>query len=138
MKVLQILVLLLLMSAAPLMAVDSMQITIIDSATETEPLLAKPGTYLGEKFTFEDKHADDVLVRVGVWEAGMGKSVLKNFPFTEYVLMISGRVVVTEENGTSNTFEAGDTFVIPKGWSGTWDIKERMKKQIVRIGAIPE
>ena len=138
MKVLQILVSLLLMSAAPLMAVDSMQITIIDSATETEPLLAKPGTYLGEKFTFEDKHADDVLVRVGVWEAGMGKSVLKNFPFTEYVLMISGRVVVTEENGTSNTFEAGDTFVIPKGWSGTWDIKERMKKQIVRIGAIPE
>jgi len=78
-------------------------------------------------------HSGDVQVRVGVWEAGMGKLVLDNFPFTEYVLMISGSVIVTEENGVSMTFKAGDTFVIPKGWSGVWDVQERMKKQIVRV-----
>ena len=115
-------------------AAEPTKIVVIDSATPTEPLLAKPGTYLGEKFVFEDVHLKDTPVKVGVWEAGAGKSTLKNFPFTEYVLMISGSVLVTELDGSSMLFEAGDTFVIPKGWSGTWDVQERMKKQIVRIG----
>ena len=110
------------------------EIVTIDSNTQTEALLAKPGTYLAEKFTFEDHHSGETLVRVGVWEAGVSELVINNFPFTEYVLMISGVVIVTDQNGKSRKFSAGDTFVIPKGWSGIWDVKERMKKQIVRIG----
>lgn len=118
-------------------AADQPRISIVDSNTPTEALMAKPGTYLGEKFTFEQSHEQGALVKVGVWESGAGVSQLDNFPFTEYVLMISGRVVVTETDGTSMAFSAGDTFVIPKGWSGTWDVQERMKKQIVRIGNPP-
>ena len=134
MKILWVASAVLLVSFARVMASDSPRIALVDSSTPTEALLAKPGTYLGEKFTFEDEHSGDVLVRVGVWEAGAGKTVIENFPFTEYVLMISGSVIVTEKDGTSRKFVAGDTFVIPKGWSGDWDVQERMKKQIVRIG----
>ena len=47
--------------------------------------------------------------------------------------MISGSV--TDNNCVSNVFSAGDTFVTPKGCSGVWDVQERMKKQIVRIGS---
>ena len=115
-------------------AESPVRIAIIDSQTPTQALLARPGTYLGETFTFEDNHPHDVTVRVGVWESGKGKLLLDDFPFTEYVLMISGRVLVTEIDGTQLNFVTGDTFVIPKGWSGTWDVQERMKKQIVRIG----
>ena len=68
----------------------------IDSLTPTKPVLAKPGTKLGETFVFEETHPADTLVKIGVLEAGAGRSVLRNFPFTEYVLMISGSVVVTE------------------------------------------
>ena len=114
---------------------ETPKITSIDSTTPTEALLAKPGTYLGEKFTFEDQHSGETLVRVGVWEAGVSEIVINNFPFTEYVLMISGVVIVTDKDGESKQYIAGDTFVIPKGWSGIWDVKERMKKQIVRIGS---
>ncbi len=124
----------LLVSMANVSASEVPRITLVESSTPTEALLAKPGTYLGEKFVFQDEHSGNVMVRVGVWEAGMGKSIIKDFPFTEYVLMISGRVIVTDHNGKSRTFESGDTFVIPKGWSGIWDVQERMKKQIVRIG----
>lgn len=108
---------------------------MIESDTPTKALLAKPGTYLGEKFLFEQSHSGDVRVKIGIWEADAGESIIKEFPFTEYVLMISGRVIVTEEDGASMEFVAGDTFVILKGWSGTRDVKERMKKQIVRIGS---
>lgn len=125
----------MLFNSAVLLASESPRIAVVESATPTEVLLAKPGTYLGEKFVFDDRHSGDVMVRVGVWEAGMGKIAIDDFPFTEYVLMISGRVIVTDSDGTSRVFSAGDTFVIPKGWSGDWDVRERMKKQIVRIGA---
>ena len=123
-----------LIGASTLSGADTPAIVPIDSATQTEALLAKPGTYLGEKFVFEQRHSGEILVRTGVWEAGAGKTVIENFPFTEYVLMISGRVIVTDRGGRSRTFVSGDTFVIPKGWSGDWDVRERMKKQIVRIG----
>ena len=113
---------------------ETHHIVTIDSKTPTEALLVKPGTDVDEKFLFEQRHSIDVLVRVGVWEAGKGKSVIHNFPFTEYVLMISSSVVVTDSDGTARKFAAGDTFVIPKGWSGQWDVRERMKEQIVRIG----
>lgn len=125
----------LLISFSNSIAGDSSRIAVIDSTTPTKALMAKPGTYLGETFTFEETHSGDVKVQVGVWKAGMGELTLENFPFTEYVLMISGSVIVTEKDGTSNTYKAGDTFVIPKGWSGIWDVQERMKKQIVRIGS---
>ncbi len=125
----------LMFSLSFAIAEDSPRITIIDSATPVEALMAKPGTFLGETITFEEKHSGDVQVQVGLWEAGRGKLIVENFPFTEYVLMINGSVIVTEENGASMTFKVGDTFVIPKGWSGVWDVQERMKKQIVRIGS---
>ncbi|MGI9318492.1 MAG: cupin domain-containing protein [bacterium] len=123
-----------LISLSTAVSDDSPRIVLIDSATPTKALLAKPGTYLGEKFVFEQEHSGNTLVRIGLWEAGPGKSIIENFPFTEYVLMVSGSVIVTEEDGTSREFVAGDTFVIPKGWSGVWDVQKRMKKQIVRIG----
>ncbi len=134
MNILWLAVVVVVVNLPTVIADDSPRIVVIDSATPTEALMAKPGTYLGEKFTFKEKHAGDVLVRVGVWEAGKGKSIINNFPFTEYVLMISGSVIVTDEDGMSRRFVAGDTFVIPKGWNGVWDVQERMKKQIVRIG----
>jgi len=135
MKTLFIIAMALLMPLSITSADDLSRVSIIDSNTPTKALLAKPGTYLGEAFTFEQQQSGDITIKVGVWEAGAGEFHLTNFPFTEYVLMISGVVKVTEKNGTSNTFKAGDTFVIPKGWTGTWDVLERMKKQIVRIGA---
>ncbi len=109
-------------------------IEIVDSATPSEELPIKPGVYVGQKITFNDDHSGDVAVRVGVWEAGESKTYLENYPFTEYVLMISGHVVITNDDGSMNEFKAGDTFVIPKGFSGVWDIRERMKKQMVQVG----
>jgi len=107
-------------------------IAVVDSETATDPLPARDGVYFGQKITFEDNHSGDVIVRAGVWEAGESKTWLEDYPFTEYVLMISGVVELTNEDGTSREYKAGDTFVMPKGWSGVWHIKEHMKKQMVQ------
>jgi hypothetical protein len=56
---------LLFVSLNGVLASEFPRISVVEGATPTEALMAKPGTYLGEKFTFEDKHTGDVLVRVG-------------------------------------------------------------------------
>ena len=57
-----------LIGASTLSGADTPAIVPIDSATQTEALLAKPGTYLGEKFVFEQRHSGEILVRTGVWD----------------------------------------------------------------------
>jgi len=125
---------LLFLFATAAFAADAPSIVIIDSTTATEELPVKPGVYVGQTITFDDTHDGETVARIGVWEADVSKTKLIDYPFTEYVLMISGHLVVTNEDGTSNEFKTGDTFVMPKGWTGIWDIRERMKKQMVQIG----
>ncbi|MGI9420978.1 MAG: cupin domain-containing protein [Geminicoccaceae bacterium] len=125
---------LLLLFGTVAFAADAPSIAVIDSATPTDELPVKPGVYVGQKITFDDTHEGETVARIGVWEADVSKTRLIDYPFTEYVLMISGRLVITNEDGTSAEFAAGDTFVMPKGWTGIWDIQERMKKQMVQIG----
>jgi len=127
---------LLFMFVTAVCAADAPSIFVVNSATMTDELPAKPGVYVGQKITFSDTHDHDgeTVARVGVWEADISKTRLIDYPFTEYVLMISGRLVITNEDGTSQEFTSGDTFVMPKGWTGIWDIRERMKKQMVQIG----
>ena len=125
---------LLLMSGTAAFAADAPPIEAIDSATPTEELPVKPGVYVGQKITFDDVHEGETVARIGVWEADVSKTKLIDYPFTEYVLMISGHLVITNDDGSEMEFTAGDTFVMPKGWTGIWDIRERMKKQMVQIG----
>jgi uncharacterized cupin superfamily protein len=68
-------------------------------------------------------------LRIGVWEGGPGILRLTNYSHDEYCLMISGEVVITDEAGHEETFRTGDSFVIPKGFSGTWNMKTKMRKQ---------
>lgn len=113
-------------------AEDAPSIVIIDSTTPTKEVGREPGgIYVGE--TIIHRNADSTA-QVGVWEADVSKTRLTNYPFTEYVLMISGRLVIINDDGTEHEFTPGDTFVMPKGWTGVWDIRERMKKQHIKIG----
>ncbi|MGH1478711.1 MAG: cupin domain-containing protein [Geminicoccales bacterium] len=125
---------LLLCAGMVAFAADAPPIAIIDSTTPTEELPVKPGVYVGQTITFDDAHEGETVVRAGVWEADVSKTRLIDYPFTECVLMISGRLVITNEDGSSNEFVAGDTFVMPRGWTGIWDIRERMKEQMVQVG----
>ena len=63
----------------------------------------------------------------GVWSATKGE-----FPLTltkdEHSTIISGSMTITDENGKSKTFVAGDTFLLPVGLKSTMTIKTEVKK----------
>lgn len=41
----------------------------------------------------------------------------------EFVLVLSGKLVLTEPNGTAHEFLPGDALVLPAGYTGTWEMR---------------
>jgi len=64
----------------------------------------------------------------GVWECTPGIVAMTDWPYDEFCVLLSGRVIITPSAGTAQDYAQGDAFVIPKGFSGTWDIRETVRK----------
>lgn len=63
----------------------------------------------------------------GHWTATRGKWRVR-YTENELCVMTAGRVIIASESGQQNTFVAGDAFVIPAGFSGTWEVLEDCSK----------
>lgn len=69
----------------------------------------------------------DGRFNVGVWEGAPGKWRV-SFTENEFCHLLAGRVVVTSDEGEARTFSAGDAFVMPAGFTGTWEVLEAARK----------
>ncbi len=65
---------------------------------------------------------------VGMWDSTAFESQMKPFPCHEFVQLLEGDVVITEGNGTSHAFSAGDAFFIPMGTECSWRTTGYIKK----------
>jgi uncharacterized protein len=66
----------------------------------------------------------------GVWECTPGPSRW-SLEVHEFIQVVKGRMTVTVDGGESVELGAGDSAVFPKGWTGTWDIAETLRKVYV-------
>ena len=76
---------------------------------------------------FENETGDLVA---GVWESTPGKW----HAFTgrdEFCYISEGHVRLTDAEGNAKTFKTGDAFLIPNGFTGTWEVLETTKKHYV-------
>jgi len=55
------------------------------------------------------------------------------FSYDEYVLVLSGKLILTDAGGQVHEFVAGDSLVIPKGFTGTWKVLGNYR-ELVAIG----
>jgi uncharacterized cupin superfamily protein len=53
------------------------------------------------------------------------------YPYDEYVQVLIGEVTLTSVEGEAQTFRAGESFSVPKGWMGTWDMPVKFREMIV-------
>ena len=72
---------------------------------------------------------------VGVWECEPHKHVNDPSPYDEFVYLIEGLIEITEQDGSVETYKAGDSFVMPRGCTCTWDVKEPVRKLYVVLTA---
>jgi uncharacterized protein len=63
----------------------------------------------------------------GRWTATRGKWRVR-YTENELCVMTAGRVVIESASGERNTFGPGDAFVVPAGFSGTWEVLEDCTK----------
>jgi uncharacterized cupin superfamily protein len=69
----------------------------------------------------------DQAFQCGIWEGGIGAWRVR---YTEHELchMLGGRVRLTGDDGTVAELVAGDSFVIPAGFEGVWEVIEPARK----------
>jgi len=69
----------------------------------------------------------------GTWDCTEGKWQADYSAKSEFCHILSGKVILTDEEGTATTFVAGDSFVIPMGFAGTWEVVEPVNKLYVIV-----
>ena len=67
---------------------------------------------------------------VGTWRGERGKWRV-TYTEEEYCHMLEGVSILTNLNGDQTTVKAGDSFVVPKGFEGTWEVVEPSTKRFV-------
>src|SRR5215467_13744304 len=63
----------------------------------------------------------------GRWSATRGKWRVR-YTENELCVMTAGRVIIESTAGERSSFGPGDAFVIPAGFSGTWEVIEDCAK----------
>jgi uncharacterized cupin superfamily protein len=73
-----------------------------------------------------NRHRGDVFfvgdeLAVGVWEADAATlAISEPLPYDEFVTVLSGKLILTDEQGTVTESSTGESVVLPKGFVGTW------------------
>jgi uncharacterized cupin superfamily protein len=89
------------------------------------------GAFDGSYTNLTEYSSADQKFTVALWESSPGVLKTDGYPHDEYCLVLEGHLIVTNRSGRREEFNPGDTFVIPKGWAGTWNMTTRFKKQYV-------
>lgn len=67
---------------------------------------------------------------IGLWSSEVGKWKVQ-YTEEEFCCMLTGISIITDETGAALTVKAGDEFVIPAGFVGTWEMLEPTTKRFV-------
>lgn len=73
---------------------------------------------------------DGALV-IGTWEATPYAEMLVYPNGTEYSVILSGKVAITNPDGSVETFSAGEGYILPAGVEVRFEVLETMRKTYV-------
>jgi uncharacterized cupin superfamily protein len=63
----------------------------------------------------------------GIWHSEPGKWHIR-YTEEEYCQILEGSSIITDADGQAVTVTAGENFVIPKGFVGTWEVVQATRK----------
>lgn len=76
---------------------------------------------------------DGTELRVSMFESTPAKTDHRDSPvdFEEFVYVLSGKLILTEPDGTAHEFLPGDSVVVPIGYRGTWEMQGNYRELVV-------
>jgi uncharacterized cupin superfamily protein len=109
----------------------------------TEPAAAPEEYYLAPEKLIEGNPKQSLWMQytdaskqffAGIWHSEVGKWRI-SYTEEEYCRILSGTSVITDSSGNAVTVSAGESFVVPSGFTGTWEVLTPTKKQFVLFEA---
>ena len=72
-------------------------------------------------------------LRVSIFESTPAKTNHRTRPtdVDEFVYVLSGKLILTEPNGTRHEYLPGDSLVLPIGYKGTWEMQGNYRELVV-------
>ena len=67
---------------------------------------------------------------VGTWSSEPGKWRI-SYTEEEYCELLEGESIITDDDGAAVTVTVGDRFVVPRGFTGTWEVVKTTRKTFV-------
>lgn len=99
--------------------------------TQTLPIAASRILSGTPTTTVDNRYSStDGRFHAGIWTSSVGRWRV-HYTEQEYCFLTRGRVRLESDDGSSLEFVAGDAFVIPCGFSGTWETLEDCAKHYV-------
>lgn len=87
------------------------------------PIAGDTETQTTEWFT-----AEAGRVSSGIWQATAGVFRSDTTGYIEFCHIIEGHCRVVDPDGTVHALKAGDSFVMPEGYKGQWEVDHFVKK----------
>ncbi len=69
---------------------------------------------------------------VGVWACDAGTLAINDLAIDEACYLLEGEVIITDADGNSERYVAGDAFLLKRGFVGTW----HMPRPILKYNAM--
>ena len=57
-------------------------------------------------------------------------AITQPFPYDEFVMVVSGKLILTDAAGLVQEFVAGESVVVPKGFTGIWKMEGNYRELI--------
>ena len=113
----------------------SAQIPSVTAAANMEltPSGRRAGADRGDPQTSIREIATDGPSSIGVWECTPGGWPVTNRKDTEFCVIVSGKGVITDADGSTRPLGPGSVLTLPKGWTGRWEITETLRKVYVIV-----
>lgn len=74
-------------------------------------------------------------VEAGYWTGAPGSISFDSWPYSELCVILSGRVAVEDSSGQRRVYGAGQSFLVPQGFSGRWHTLEATEKIFIGVHA---
>lgn len=110
------------MTSSRLVRFDDMEAPEPEASQPAVVLEGKPQTVTRNFFTDQTEQFFS-----GIWESTRGKWRV-SYSENEFVHMLEGEAILTADGGPAERVKAGDSFVVPAGFQGTWESVTDVKK----------
>ena len=85
----------------------------------------------GVQSAFKSVFEGDIVS--AVYESGPGTLQVDGLHYDEFIYILEGELVLTGADGVAHTFRTGDHLVLPKGWTGTWEMVGDTFRELIVI-----